>query len=245
MSKFYIHIDDQQQGPFSIDELKELKITRETMVWFDGADNWKKATEVEDLQEFFKSVPPPFPKNLSLISPSLVDNKLKKVNVPSVHEKATKKKTTLIIVAVAVLLLGVLGTILYTNQLAQQEEYQRQLEEQNLKLQEQERIEATSPTEENVKIKWEDYSGREFAITAPSGQFTYGMIQGDNISYDFSERVSKVGSVYISYDLSGRVSKVGSVYISYDLSGRVSKVGGLYIKYNFNGKISGTSGSVN
>lgn len=98
---------------------------------------------------------------------------------------------------------------------------------------------------QDVKIKWEDNQGREFAITAPSGEFSYGMIAGDNISYDFSNRVSKVGNVYISYDFSGRVSKVGSVYISYDFSGRVSKVGGLYVKYDFSGRISGTSGSVN
>lgn len=97
---------------------------------------------------------------------------------------------------------------------------------------------------QEVKIKWEDDQGREFAITAPSGSFSYGMLQGDNISYDYSDRVSKVGSVYISYDYSGRVSKVGSIYISYDYSGRVSKVGGLYVKYDYSGRISGTSGSV-
>lgn len=32
MQKFYIHKDDQQQGPFSTIELKELKISRETMI---------------------------------------------------------------------------------------------------------------------------------------------------------------------------------------------------------------------
>ena len=98
---------------------------------------------------------------------------------------------------------------------------------------------------QDVKIKWEDNQGREFAITAPSGDFSYGMIQGDNISYDYSGKVSKVGNVYISYDYSGRVSKVGNVYIRYDYSGRVSKVGGLYVKYDYSGRISGTSGSVN
>lgn len=82
---------------------------------------------------------------------------------------------------------------------------------------------------QGMKVKWEDQAGREFSIAAPAGDFSYGMIAGDNISYDFN----------------GRVSKVGSVYISYDFNGRVSKVGGLYVKYDFNGRISGTSGSVN
>jgi len=98
---------------------------------------------------------------------------------------------------------------------------------------------------QDVKIKWVDNQGREFSITAPSGKFSYGMIAGDNISYDFSGDVSKVGSVNISYDFSGSVSKVGSVNISYDFSGDVSKVGGLTVNYDFSGRVTGTSGSVN
>ena len=81
---------------------------------------------------------------------------------------------------------------------------------------------------QGMKIKWEDNDGREFSIIAPSGDFSYGMLAGDNISYNYS----------------GNVSKVGQVYISYNYSGNVSKVGGLYIKYDYSGRVSGTSGSV-
>lgn len=98
---------------------------------------------------------------------------------------------------------------------------------------------------QDVKIKWEDREGRGFYITAPSGEFSYGMIQGDKIGYDYSGRVSKVGSISINYDYSGRISKVGTVSINYDYSGRVSKVGNLTISYDYSGRISGTSGSVN
>ena len=82
---------------------------------------------------------------------------------------------------------------------------------------------------QEVKIKWEDSSGREFSISAPSGEFSYGMISGDRVSYNYSDKVSRVGSVSISYDYSDRVSRVG----------------GLRISYNYNGQISRTSGSVN
>jgi hypothetical protein len=98
---------------------------------------------------------------------------------------------------------------------------------------------------QGMKIKWEDQDGREFSIAAPTGDFSYAMIAGDKISYDYKGRVDKVGSVYISYDYKGRVDKVGSVYISYDYKGRVDKVGGLYVEYDYNGRIYGTSGSVN
>jgi hypothetical protein len=97
---------------------------------------------------------------------------------------------------------------------------------------------------QGMKIKWEDQAGREFSITAPSGEFSYGMIAGDNINYDLNGRVNRVGTAYISYDLNGRVNKVGSVYISYDLNGRVNKVGRLYVRYDLNGRVTGTSGSV-
>ncbi len=98
---------------------------------------------------------------------------------------------------------------------------------------------------QEMKIKWEDSDGREFSIYAPSGELSYGMLQGDRITYDFKGRVSKVGNTYISYNFNGRVSKVGDVYILFDFNGRLSKVGGLYIQYNFQGRVIGTSGRVN
>ena len=98
---------------------------------------------------------------------------------------------------------------------------------------------------QGVRINWEDNQGRTFTISAPSGNFSYSMIQGDNIGYDYSGKVNQVGSTYISYDYSGKVNQVGSVYISYDYSGKVNKVGNLYVSYDSSGRFTGTSGSVN
>jgi hypothetical protein len=98
---------------------------------------------------------------------------------------------------------------------------------------------------QSTKIKWEDAEGREFSISAPQGEFSYGMISGDNVSYDPFGRVTKVGSVMISYDPFDRVTKVGSVMISYDPFDRVTKVGGLSISYDALGRITGTRGRVN
>ena len=57
------------------------------------------------------------------------------------------------------------------------------------------------------------------------------------ISYDFSRRIEKIGTTNISYDFSGRVDKIGTTSISYDFSGKVEKIGGQSISYNFNGKV--------
>tara|TARA_B110001450_G_scaffold137981_1_gene129455 strand:- start:1552 stop:1806 length:255 start_codon:yes stop_codon:yes gene_type:complete len=59
---------------------------------------------------------------------------------------------------------------------------------------------------QGMKIKWDDQAGREFSIAAPTGDFSYGMIAGDNISYDYNGRVNKVGGLYVKYNYNGRIS---------------------------------------
>ena len=97
---------------------------------------------------------------------------------------------------------------------------------------------------QDMKVKWEDDDGREFSIKVISGEFGFGMIPGDRISYNYSGNVSRVGRVLISYNYSGKVSRVGNVRISYNYSGKISRVGGMTISYNYSGKVSGTRGRV-
>jgi len=131
MSKFYIHIDDQQQGPFTTDELKDLKIARETMVWFEGEEDWKKAVEIEELQEIFKSIPPP-----------LVNKEIEDAKISIDKEKPSRKKKGLTVVVIVILLIGALGSYWYIIQQAKQVEMLRQIEEQKIKIQELEDIKA-------------------------------------------------------------------------------------------------------
>jgi hypothetical protein len=101
---------------------------------------------------------------------------------------------------------------------------------------------------QDMKVKWEDNDGREFSIRVLSGEFEYGMIPGDDISYDFmGEKVVQIGSVRIQYDFMGeKVVQIGSVRIQYDFMGeKITKVGGLTINYDFMGeKVTGTRGRV-
>jgi uncharacterized RDD family membrane protein YckC len=59
--KFYIAIDGQPAGPFTIEELKSKKIQRETLVWTDGLDNWTKAENIPILKDILRGIPPPLP----------------------------------------------------------------------------------------------------------------------------------------------------------------------------------------
>jgi hypothetical protein len=62
MNKFYFSDGEDQFGPFSIDELKNKKITKDTLIWYEGLDDWKKANKIEELSMLFKSIPPPIKK---------------------------------------------------------------------------------------------------------------------------------------------------------------------------------------
>ncbi len=111
-----------------------------------------------------------------------------------------------------------------------------------------------------LKIKWIDDAGREFAISAPTGDFSYSMLPGDKLEYerygDFVGKIRQIGDVKIEYerygDFKGKIIKVGYVKVEYENygpnKGRLVKVGGLRIEYEeygpLAGKIRKTTGQV-
>lgn len=142
MSNFYIHKDDQQKGPFTIEELKDLKITRETMVWFEGADDWKKAVEIEELKEVIKSIPPP-----------IVDIKIKDETQPASEVNSPYKNKGVILVIFAVLLISGFWYYMYISLQLKQVEMLRQIEEQKIKIQELPGNKAARLLDEKAEIK--------------------------------------------------------------------------------------------
>jgi len=60
MKKYFIVSQDAQEGPFSISELKEKKILKDTLVWTDTMEEWAEASTVEELKEVIV-IPPPIP----------------------------------------------------------------------------------------------------------------------------------------------------------------------------------------
>jgi len=59
--QFYIAVNGQQTGPFSIDDLKAKGIQRDTLIWTEGLDNWTKAEHVALLKDVLRATPPPLP----------------------------------------------------------------------------------------------------------------------------------------------------------------------------------------
>lgn len=63
MRKYYYLVEKSQKGPFSIEELKEKQLTRDTFIWYEGLDNWIRIRDNSDLAEKLNvmSIPPPIP----------------------------------------------------------------------------------------------------------------------------------------------------------------------------------------
>ena len=59
MKKYFYSDGTTNFGPFTIEELKEKGITRETMIWFQELGEWKKADTIQELNDLFALIPPP------------------------------------------------------------------------------------------------------------------------------------------------------------------------------------------
>ena len=136
MDKFYIAVNGQKTGPFSYDELKTKGILNDTLIWTEGIDNWTKAEHVALVKDIIIATPPPIPKE------EKKQERNEETKVPFdgntyVESKINKKRRNIIIIVCSALLL-IYGTFSY---FIEQAKIERQLEEQNAKIQEQERIE--------------------------------------------------------------------------------------------------------
>lgn len=61
---YFIHDGKEEAGPFSIEELKSKKISRDIHVWREGLSSWQPAGTLQELEQVFL-VPPPFFSNES------------------------------------------------------------------------------------------------------------------------------------------------------------------------------------
>ena len=104
MKVYYIHQGTEQSGPFSIEELRQKNISKDTPVWYDDLPEWKKAGELPELNSLFISVPPPFIEKEPV---SAIPVEGKKVPPPLAQNKpvviAGKKNMTVYIILFAVI----------------------------------------------------------------------------------------------------------------------------------------------
>lgn len=62
MRHYYYSDNELQFGPFTLDELKEKRLKKSTLVWTDGFEDWIMADKVDELKDIVISEPPPLPQ---------------------------------------------------------------------------------------------------------------------------------------------------------------------------------------
>lgn len=60
--EYHISLNGKNLGPFSLDQLQKSKIDQESLVWYEGLDDWKPVIDIDELKGHIKSIPPPLPK---------------------------------------------------------------------------------------------------------------------------------------------------------------------------------------
>ena len=74
MEKYYfIEKDGAKLGPFKLDDLKSQIIYFDELIWRSDSENWKKASEFEELNGVYIIKPPPTP--IEQESATAIDNK--------------------------------------------------------------------------------------------------------------------------------------------------------------------------
>jgi magnesium-transporting ATPase (P-type) len=63
MKKYYVLIEDKQSGPFTIENLKEMELKDNDLVWEENTSDWINASEISDLKDSIIKTPPPLPNS--------------------------------------------------------------------------------------------------------------------------------------------------------------------------------------
>lgn len=62
MSTYFLHDGSNQKGPFTLEELIQQGIDKNSNVWKEGSPDWVKAGELDELADHFRKIPPPLYK---------------------------------------------------------------------------------------------------------------------------------------------------------------------------------------
>ena len=59
MKKYFYSNGKEKHGPLGLDELKQKDISEETLIWFEGLDDWTPAGELDEIKPVLELQPPP------------------------------------------------------------------------------------------------------------------------------------------------------------------------------------------
>ncbi|WP_233898052.1 DUF4339 domain-containing protein [Tenacibaculum piscium] len=111
MENFFIVINNEQKGPFSVKEILEMDIHQKTLVWNENYDDWTELNNIEQFKTKLSKKPPPIPlKNkeepLKIIL-TKEKTKRRKINYEKIFESLFK-------LASVSLIIGILTALIYS-----------------------------------------------------------------------------------------------------------------------------------
>lgn len=184
MQAYFIHKDNQQQGPFSIEELKDQSLTRDTMVWYEGLDGWIKAEEVVELTGLFKMTPPPLIKEMA-------ETKNDRNTTQVANPKSGSSKTMIIFGLVAV---AIICFVVYILQSKKQAEIERHLSrqreiflEQSDKIEQQQKLEEARYEEAVRREEEEATENRKEQLESLQKQYEIAIANLRDAEYELEE----------------------------------------------------------
>lgn len=81
---FYIDAEGKQKGTFTIDELRNEPVKKDTLIWTQGMSEWMRAADVAEVQPIFQTSPPTQSEFMSTTQPE--------VPYPSAHHHAAAQE---------------------------------------------------------------------------------------------------------------------------------------------------------
>lgn len=114
MSKQFYYLDGKdQKGPLSMEKLNELGIKPETLVWFEGMDDWEPAKNIHEFLAIAKKTPPPPPVIVNF-NEQIKSNDNSKIEKLFVEDNNIKLWISLKIYATILISLIIVGLIGYS-----------------------------------------------------------------------------------------------------------------------------------
>lgn len=107
MKKYYIFQNNQQKGPFSTEELRNMNISPDTLVWAEGMADWTQASQVNELSALFRMAPPPQPQSSGNTYQSQRDYSPRQ-NYQQPKKKSGGKVVGIIVSIIALIIVGLL-----------------------------------------------------------------------------------------------------------------------------------------
>lgn len=168
MKQYYLILDNEQTGPFTIEEVSTKITSRETKVWFEGLEDWKSTGEIEELSKLLVSIPPPihsFTSKLQTeskveekVEEKIEDQKPENQNVIDYNKNETKilglgQKMFFGVYTLAIFIIFFAFNNYQINSLTEKnkqqiDNQQKEIKEQETRLAEQEQIEANRKIQE-------------------------------------------------------------------------------------------------